>query len=145
MVEEPARVFSDGVAKTLALMRESVDKVRRHVHAALPSTYRSRRSAHVRFHVRGERESLTPPGTLFVDSDTHQQVDSDIHQQDPLAAGGLLPSPPAQIRGGVVTGWTAPSAIHASRFDLTLHWQDARFTRRGHAPHRVGAGRLKSA
>ena len=34
MVEEHARIFSDGVTKTLALMRESVDKLRRHVHAA---------------------------------------------------------------------------------------------------------------
>jgi len=34
MVEEHARACSDGVTKTLALMRESIDEVRRHMHAA---------------------------------------------------------------------------------------------------------------
>ena len=34
IVEQQASICSEGVTKTLALMRESVDQVRRHVHAA---------------------------------------------------------------------------------------------------------------
>ena len=34
MLAEQASICSDGVAKALAVMRESVDQVRRHVHAA---------------------------------------------------------------------------------------------------------------
>lgn len=34
IVEQQAGICSDGITKTLALMRESADQVRRHVHAA---------------------------------------------------------------------------------------------------------------